>query len=67
MKSIGVTLQRIYLTKNCKKKKNNVRYPTKLSNILDQMLPEILPRFEIILTLMDNDLHLVSCLMSIFF
>ena len=32
MKSIGVTLQRIYLTKNCKK--NIVRHPAKLSNIL---------------------------------
>ena len=32
MKSIGVTLQRTYLTKNCKK--NIVRNPAKLFNIL---------------------------------
>ena len=33
MKSIGVTLQRTYLTKNCKI--TIVRDPAKLSNILD--------------------------------
>ena len=45
MKSIGVTLKRTYLTKNCKKtqknkktktkkKQKNVRHPAKLFNIL---------------------------------
>ena len=39
MKSIGVTLQRTYLTKNCKK--NIVRHPAKLSNILALMYTEV--------------------------
>ena len=35
MKSIDVTLQRTYLTKNAKR--NIVRHPAKLSNILEEI------------------------------
>ena len=49
MKSIGVTLQRIYLTKNCKKK-HCVRNAAKLSNILDIIK-------DLILKMCPSDMH----------